>query len=336
MISGGLDSVLAVAVLKAQGIEITGLHFLNGFSAETMKKRVCEHLSMERIALNKKSGLEEALGIEVRVIDVSKEFLGVLASPKHGYGRNVNPCIDCRIFLLGKAKEIMDKEDYDFIFTGEVLGQRPMSQHAAAMKLIERRSALEGRLLRPLCAKLLPLTKVERDGIVDREKLLDIQGRSRKRQMALADEYGLTGYAQPAGGCTLTDENYARRYLDLSEHSGGGVLDCEETVLLSVGRHLRLSADVKIVVGRNQTESEYIESGWGSGILLTTVDHPGPTTLVQGDPDEELLRAAAAVTARYSDGKLEDTVRVYVTSGEDTSIIEVEPAGNDDLSGWRI
>lgn len=324
MVSGGLDSVLAVALLKRQGIAITALHFLNGFNGGTMRRAVCEGTSMSEQAASARARLEASLGVEARVVDVSREFLDVLASPGHGYGRNINPCIDCRIFLLRKAREILEREGYDFVFTGEVLGQRPMSQNVKAMRTVERESGLEGRLLRPLSARLFPETIPEREGLVDRSLLLDIQGRSRRRQMALAGELGLEGFEQPAGGCTLTDENYARRYADLA--SRGAAIGCEDTVLLSVGRHLRLSESVKIVVGRRQEENEYLERAWRDGILMTTLDHPGPTTLVQGPPSEEQLLLAAAVTARYSDGKGEPSVRVAVREGGEERIVEAAPA----------
>ena len=335
MISGGLDSLLAVALLKKLDVDITGLHFLNGFGAGSLRKRVCEKMSIEEIAADKKESLEEKLGIPIRVIDVSEEFLDVLGSPRFGYGKNINPCIDCRIFLLDKAREIMEAEGFDFIFTGEVLGQRPMSQHLRAMKQVEKQSGLSRRLLRPLCAKLLAATEPEKEGLVDREKLLDIQGRSRKRQMALADEFGIEDYATPAGGCTLTDENYARKYNDLTGHNDSAIT-CADTVLISMGRHLRLSDGVKLVVGRHELENDYLESEWGGNINLTTLDHPGPVTVVIGDPSEEEIKQAAAVTARYSDGKREAAVRVSVTSGEDVREMEVAPASNDDLDRWRI
>lgn len=334
MISGGLDSVLAVAVLKKLGVEITGLHFLNGFGAGSLRKRVCGKMSFAEIAEEKKEALEEKLGVPVRVIDVSEEFLGVLSDPEFGYGKNINPCIDCRIFLLRKAKEIMDAEGFDFIFTGEVLGQRPMSQHLRAMKQVEKQSGLKGRLLRPLCAKLLAPTEIEKEGLVDREKLLDIQGRTRKRQMQLAEELEIGEYATPAGGCTLTDENYARKYNDLTGH--GKAVTCEDAVLISMGRHLRLSDGVKVVVGRHELENDYLESEWGGNINLTTLDHPGPVTVVIGDPSDDEILQAAAVTARYSDGKREKSVRVSITNGEDVREIEVAPATDDDLDRWRI
>jgi len=334
MISGGLDSLLAVAVLKRQQVDITGLHFLNGFGAGALRKRVCGGMSLEEIAAGKKERLEEMLGVPVRVIDVSEEFLGVLRSPRFGYGKNINPCIDCRIFLLGKAREIMEAEGFDFVFTGEVLGQRPMSQHLRAMRQVEKESGLAGRLLRPLCARLLEMTEPERSGLVDRDMLLDIQGRSRKRQIALAGEIGLEDYATPAGGCTLTDENYARKYLDHTSH--GGPVTCEETVLLSMGRHLRISDGVKVVVGRHELENDYLESRWGGNILLTTIDCPGPVTLVVGEPSAEDLLRAAAVTARYSDGKREDKVRVSLTGADGPGEIEVAPASDEDLDRWRV
>ncbi len=335
MISGGLDSLLAVAMLKKVGVDITGLHFLNGFGAGSLRKRVCGKMSVAEIAAEKKERLEEKLGIPVRVIDVSEEFLDVFISPRFGYGKNINPCIDCRIFLLDKAREIMEAEGFDFIFTGEVLGQRPMSQHLRAMKQVEKQSGLSGKLLRPLCAKLLAATEPEKKGLVDREKLLDIQGRSRKRQMALADELGIEDYATPAGGCTLTDENYARKYNDLTDH-GDHTVTCEDTVLISMGRHLRFSDGVKIVVGRHELENDYLESEWGENINLTTLDHPGPVTIIIGDASEEEILQAAAVTARYSDGKREASVRVSITSGEDVREMTVAPASDDDLDRWRI
>ena len=335
MISGGLDSLLAVFVLKKLGVEITGLHFLNGFGAGSLRKRVCGKMSFAEIAAEKKERLSEKLGIPVRVIDVSEEFLDVLKTPQFGFGKNINPCIDCRIFLLRKAKEIMEAEGFDFIFTGEVLGQRPMSQHLRAMKQVEKQSGLKGKLLRPLCAKLLAATEPEKEGLVDREKLLDIQGRTRRRQMALADELEIGEYATPAGGCTLTDENYARKYNDFISHSETAIT-CEDTVIISMGRHLRLSDGVKIVVGRHELENDYLEAEWGGNIQLTTLDTPGPVTVVIGDPTDEEIRQAAVVTARYSDGKREPLVKVTITNGADVSEMEVAPASDEDLDRWRI
>ncbi|MBU8922196.1 MAG: hypothetical protein KOO63_10305 [Bacteroidales bacterium] len=336
MISGGLDSLLAVAVLAKQGIDLLGVHFLNGFTPENLRMRVNDLASMEDISEKRSSTLSGFTGIPVRAIDVSADFLSVMKDPPHGFGKNVNPCIDCRIFLLRKAAEIMRSEGYDFIFTGEVLGQRPMSQHLIAMRSVEKDSGLAGRLLRPLCAKLLKPTEIEENGLVDREMLLDIQGRSRKRQMNLAEELGVRGYGAPAGGCALTDINYARKYSDHVEHSGGRDLTVRDTVLFSTGRHLRLSDRVKIVVGRNQEENEYFEAKWADHYLAMTPDVPGPTVVILGDPVQDDFPVIAAVAARYSDGKKEKTVKVDIERGEEKMEFEAPPASEEDLALWRI
>lgn len=336
MISGGLDSLLAATVLRKQDIDIVGVHFLNGFSPGVFRRRVTEGLTMEEIAAEKKEKLSRILGARVEVIDRSAGFLEILSAPRHGFGKNMNPCIDCRIFFLRNAREIMEEEEADFIFTGEVLGQRPMSQHMKAMRTVERESGLEGILLRPLCAKLLAPTKPETEGLVDRERLFDIQGRSRKRQIELAAELGLTGYQTPAGGCALTDENYSRKLRDLIDHKGGRKLSTEDAVLLSTGRHLRINEDVKLVVGRNEKENDYLERSWRGSWMATTPDHPGPVVLIDGDPGEGDLAAAASVTARYSDGKRETSVRVLVSRGDEVREYNEAPADDSDLERWRI
>lgn len=336
LVSGGLDSALAVAVLEKQGIEMLGLHFLNGFSPRTLRKLAFDRDSEDDRRAELARSFSESLGIRVEVVDVATEYLGVLLAPRHGYGANVNPCIDCRIFMLHKAKEWMEREGARFIFTGEVLGQRPMSQNRQAMDLVERRSGLDGLLVRPLCARLLFPTVPEREGWLEREGLLDIQGRSRRRQMELTEELGISGYSQPAGGCTLTDENYARRFKDLVSSRAEPSLSREEAVLLSVGRYLRIGADVRIVVGREKKENLYLERYWSGNMLLTTIDHPGPTTLVLGKTTGEDVARAAEITARYSDGKREPQVRVAVHEGESEEILTVPPAGDDEIERYRI
>ncbi len=336
MISGGLDSLLAVALLKEQRIELSGVHFLNGFGPGTLKRRVYEGLTLERLAEERSALLGGALGIPVDVIDLSEEFLGLLENPDHGFGKNINPCVDCRIFFLKRAKEKMEREGASFVFTGEVLGQRPMSQHMQAMRLVERDSGLQGRLLRPLCARLLPPTLVESEGLVDREKLLDIQGRSRKRQFQLARELGLTEYQQPAGGCSLTDMNYARRFRDFITHGGGAGIGYEDAVLLSTGRHLRLSPSVKMVVGRNENENNYIERNWSGGCLLSPVDRPGPTALLQGDFTAEELATAAAVVVRYSDAGDRPSARIAIRVAGKEEILDTVPAGEIDTESRMI
>ncbi len=336
MISGGLDSLLATEILKKLGVNIRGIHFLNGYAPGSFRQRVNEARTMEEIAAEKKKELSAAFGIPVDVIDVSEEFLSLLIEPRHGFGKNVNPCIDCRIFLLKKAKEIMLIEKADFVFTGEVLGQRPMSQHLQAMKTVERESGLEGLLLRPLCARLLEPTKPENEGLVDRKQLLDIQGRTRRRQLELVREFGLKEFQSPGGGCTLTDENYARKFMDFVSHSGDSALTLEDSVLLSTGRHLRLSPRTKIIVGRNEQENEYIERKWADCWLATAVDHTGPTVVVWGNPDEEDFLNAAAVTARYGKGRDLPVVTVVIKKGDEEKAFDVAPADDTDLDRWRI
>jgi tRNA U34 2-thiouridine synthase MnmA/TrmU len=325
-----------VAVLKSQGIGLAGIHVLMGFSQEDMKRRVCEGLPSAQIAEEKSRRFSGLLGIPVEAPDLSREFLEILRNPRYGYGRNINPCIDCKIFMMRKARERMEALNADFVFTGEVLGQRPMSQNREALRTVERESGLVGRLLRPLSARLLPPTEAEQKGIVDRAKLLDIQGRSRKRQLELAPLLGVTGYGAPAGGCALTDGNFARRYLDRARHPGPEPPAPEDMVLMSMGRHLRISPRTLLVVGRNLRENEYLESVWARGPLASTPDHPGPTVLIIGDPDEADLEAAASVTARYSDGKKMPSVKVIVSGGGVTREFDAAPAGDGDLGRWRI
>jgi hypothetical protein len=336
LVSGGLDSALAVALLRKQGIGVLGLHYVNGFSPGALKREIHGAGSREDWLRERSLALERSLGIPVEAVDVSEEYLDLLVSPDHGYGANVNPCIDCRIFMLRKARKRLAPEGPRFIFTGEVLGQRPMSQHRAAMNTVERESGLAGLLLRPLCAKLLPATIVEREGWVDRAGLLDIQGRSRKRQIELAREFGLSGYTQPAGGCALTDENYARKFKDFMEHRGDRMITRGEAILLSVGRHLRISPRIKVVVGREEAENKYIEAHFGGHWLATTVDHPGPTVLIAGDPSGTEIETAAAITARYSDGKREESVRVSVKKGDEERIVSVAPLDDGELERYRL
>jgi tRNA-specific 2-thiouridylase len=336
LVSGGLDSQLAVAVLKEQGLDLIGLHFYNGFAPGALRRVILGEETEEGYLDDRARELSGILGITVEVIDVSRDFLDVLVSPSHGYGANVNPCIDCRILMLKRAKDVMEREGARFIFTGEVLGQRPMSQHRQAMDLVERRSGLGGLLLRPLSAKLLPPTVPEEEGWVKRDDLLDIQGRSRKRQMELARELGLREYDQPAGGCTLTDGNYARRFRDIMRRRERPHLLRNEAVLLAVGRHFRLGPGVKIVVGRNETENRYIEANWTGSWLATTIDYPGPTVLVQGEPDDEDLRRAASITVRYSDAKHLPSVRVVLRRGDESVTLEVAPITDEELEPLRV
>ena len=226
LLSGGLDSTLAVRLILDQGIEVQALSFVTPFCTCNRKGR-CEA---------KKVAVE--FGIPIRTVALTEEFFPLLRNPKHGYGRGMNPCLDCRILMFSLAKENLEEMGAEFVLTGEVLGQRPMSQHLRAMRIIDRESGLEGRVLRPLSAHLLPPTMPERQGIVQREKLLGIRGRSRREQMALARGYGIADYPCPAGGCRLTEPGFARRMRDLVAHRMD--FDLNDVSLLKVGRHFRL------------------------------------------------------------------------------------------------
>jgi len=292
LLSGGLDSTLAAKIVLDLGIELEALNFLTVFCTCTTRGETC--LASQKAV--------DALGIPLKVLNVSEEYLHVVKNPKHGYGSNMNPCIDCRIFMLKKAKAYMEETGASFIVTGEVLGERPMSQRRDSMRLIEKEAGLDGFIVRPLSAKLLPASIPEKEGWVDREKLLKIQGRSRKPQIQLADHYGIRDYPCPAGGCLLTDPGFAKRMKDLILHHPGFSLN--DVHLLKSGRHFRLSPNLKLVVGRNEEENQKIQTFSEEGdILLRLFRFPGPLSLLRGEAGEEEIEKAAAITARYSKAK---------------------------------
>ena len=292
LFSGGLDSILATRVLTEQGIEMEALHFRLVFvSGEDEKWSDTDSKRVEGI-----------LGARLKIWDVSEEFLEVVKHPKHGYGRNMNPCIDCKIFMLKKAKEYMKTVGASFLVTGEVLGERPMSQGKNMMRHIEREADLDGLILRPLSAKLLSPSVPENEGWVDRERMLNIQGRSRRPQIELAERYGIRDYPTPAGGCLLTVPAFAVRMKDLLAHQPDFSLN--DVHLLKVGRHFRFSPKTKLIVGRKEEENEKIESFSREGDLLIRVArHPGPLSLLRGEPEAGEIEKAAAITARYSKAK---------------------------------
>jgi tRNA U34 2-thiouridine synthase MnmA/TrmU len=321
LLSGGLDSTLAVRVMLEQGIEVTGLHFRTGFSYVERDRAVGR-------GLDRPSDAEQAastLGVDLEVIHVFDEYLPLVLQPRYGYGSGMNPCVDCRIFLLRKAKAWMEDHAYHFAFTGEVVGQRPKSQKRPSLNTVERESGLQGYLLRPLSAKLLKPTVPEQRGWVDRERLYGISGRSRKAQIALAEQFGITDYPQPSGGCCyLINQVYSRRLRDFLDQEGAQALNFEQVQLLALGRHLRLLSGRKVVVGRHEQENQYLETCGVPGALLTAVDHPGPTTLVPGAPAREEIQQAARITASYSDGRDEPAVRVELRHhGRRDSVVEV-------------
>jgi tRNA-specific 2-thiouridylase len=330
MISGGLDSTLALALVARQGIAVKAINFYTGFCiTETQRRKGGrpDGTVPRNEALRAASDLE----VEIEYVDLSDSgYLDMLVHPKYGYGANANPCVDCRIFMMSRAREIMVAEEADFIFTGEVLGQRPKSQRRDTLRIIERESGLDGRLLRPLSAKLLPPTIPEQQGLVDREQLLDISGRSRLRQMALAKELGLTDWPQPAGGCCyLTDESFGRKFFDiLDAREAAGEerrIVKEDVILLSTGRHFRLSPRAKLVVGRTEVENALLEHHVEGRARVEAKGLMGPVALVEGEPTWEERVLASRIVARYGKGKELPKVEVEWREGELVETYEVEP-----------
>jgi hypothetical protein len=334
LLSGGLDSALAALVVRDAGADVTCLHFFTGFCVTGHNSRVGRK---DRPIANHALDVAAEMGIPVELVDISEEYLPMVLQPKHGYGANMNPCIDCRVFMLERAKRFMDEVGADFVFTGEVIGQRPMSQMRQTLDVTERESGLEGRLLRPLSAKLLEPTEVEAAGLVDREKLHGFHGRNRKPQLELAEKYGIRRFMQPAGGCCfLTDESYSRKLQDLLDAHNGDPLSMDDVYLLGVGRHFRLGPKVKVIVGRDEVENSflayYVKNGWSAH----AAHFKGPLALIVGDPSDEALNTVASLVARYCDGKRESSVRVTFEKSGSTQTVDAAPADNDLIEELRI
>jgi len=290
LVSGGLDSLTACLLLKLQGIEIVGLNFKSPFC-------LCDKvLSHSECGLNL---FYDKLGMKVHTLSKGDDFLEIIKNPKFGYGKNLNPCIDCRIYILKKATELKKEINADFIFTGEVLNQRPKSQHLGALKIVERESGLEGKLLRPLSALHLEPTIFEEKGLIDRSKLLGIKGRSRKIQLDLARKHGLLDNYNACGGCLLTDIPFSRRMRDYLKFNE--VLRMKDIPILKHGRHFRYKG-TKIIVGRNETENNLIiQLKKPEDLIMEAKDIMGPTTIIQGYVTDEILEFAGKLTLRYSD-----------------------------------
>ncbi|MEZ5560985.1 MAG: hypothetical protein R3E86_20890 [Pseudomonadales bacterium] len=314
LISGGLDSMLAARVVMDQGVQVEGLNFFTGFCVEGHTQAIRPRKD-GRPKRNNALWVAEQLGIPLHMLDVIDEYKDVVLNPRRGYGSNLNPCTDCKIFMLQKARAwaFMEENGFDFIITGEVLGQRPMSQRKQLLPLIARESGLEDRLLRPLSAQLLEPTLPEREGWVDRERLHRFHGRNRKPQIALARAYGFESWAQPAGGCCfLTNAEYSAKLRDLWQARGRRDYDLDDIMLLKVGRHLRPAPHYKLILGREEGENRYLE-GYGRRFLsLRVLSHNGPLCLVDGTAGSGDIELAARIVARYSQGRDAPLVTVSV------------------------
>jgi tRNA U34 2-thiouridine synthase MnmA/TrmU len=326
LFSGGLDSALAILTILKQGIDVKALSFLTPFNTSISGKSL--HVSNGGSFSNK-------FGFDVQIRHLEETFIDMVKNPKFGYGKNMNPCIDCRILMLKEAKLLMDETGADFIITGEVLGQRPMSQRRDTLNRVDREAGVKGYVLRPLSAKLLDVTIPEAGGIVSRDVLHDFSGRSRKPQIDLAREFRLMHYPAPAGGCLLTEPIFSHKLKDLLAHNQKPIV--RDITLLKVGRHFRFSPECKIIVGRDKKENEILESLAGNSDCLITIEGYGsPTTLVSGAMNEEALRVAASLCARYSDAKELPHMQARVVTQKSTYSIRISRASNEIVEALRI
>jgi tRNA U34 2-thiouridine synthase MnmA/TrmU len=318
LLSGGLDSSLAALCLKRQGVEVTAISFVTPFFGSSKAELAAKQMDIPLI-----------------VEDISKIHLDMVKKPRYGYGKNMNPCIDCHAMMFRLAGEIMAERGFDFLFSGEVLGQRPMSQNANALRSVAKYSGHPERILRPMSAKLLPVTPMEEKGLVDREQLLDIQGRSRKPQEALAKEWDLTDFPSSGGGCLLTEIHFSDRLRDLINHQPDCTVDDVE--LLKIGRQFRLSEHAKLTLGRHQKDNEAIrEAAKSVYLVLRTPGVSGPLGLVSGQPSKEEIQTAGAIVATYGKAKDQKGVEILVETPEGEQRFTVTPMPRGDAKELAV
>ena len=303
LFSGGLDSTLAMKLIIDQGIEVLAVNISTGFGSTKDRK---EHMQ----------SMCDQVGAEFKIIDIENEYLqDVLFSPKHGYGKNFNPCIDCHAKMFAVAKRIMEAEGASFLISGEVMGQRPMSQNKDALQTVLNESNCDGLLLRPMSAKMLTPTIAEEKGWVDRERLESITGRSRERQLSLAKEIGLEDFESPGGGCLLTDENFGKKMFDYIAHEND--FEVQDIPVMKFGRHLRLSDGAKLVVGRNKEENEHLQNINNDKYYhAKTVGIPGPHALLSKSASESDKELATKVILTYTKARQEDNFSILYDGTE--------------------
>jgi len=317
LLSGGLDSILAVKVLQEQEIKLAGVSFVTPFFGANHARDAAKQLQ-----------------IELLVLDITEEHLKLVMNPSHGYGKNMNPCLDCHVLMIRKAGELLEKEGFDFLCTGEVLNERPFSQNRRALNEVADLSGYGDLLLRPLSAKLLPETLPERKGLVERRRLLDLSGRSRKRQFALAEKYGVRSFPSPAGGCLLTDPAFSRRLKDALDAGESGVRDMK---LLRWGRHFRSPTGQKVILGRNELENTALRGLFETGDLFVWDDEfPGPVALVPGGGTAKDLEFACGLCIAYGDAPEGRPARVVVEKDEGKSPVTVSPIPKEDVKKYHI
>lgn len=294
--SGGLDSMLSALLLQHQGIRVSFISFETPFfSSESARKASLQ------------------TGIPLITLDITDDYMAMMKNPRAGFGKNMNPCMDCHTLMFSKAGEILKKEGFDFLFSGEVVGQRPKSQNKNSLRYVEKNSGFEGFILRPLSAKLLPMTEMEKKGLVNREALMAISGRSRKTQFHLAKEFGIKEYPAPAGGCLLTDKLFSIRLRDLMESRI--IFDTNELHLLKYGRHFRLDSGTKVIVGRSRQDNEMIMAHYlqQAHVLFKHGTLPGPDVILTGNASPGNIETAAAICAAYTKSPAGETTPVHIT-----------------------
>ncbi|WP_194192496.1 tRNA 4-thiouridine(8) synthase ThiI [Clostridium chrysemydis] len=320
MVSGGLDSILAAKLIKDQGIEVIGICFRSYFFNEENAKRMTKQID-----------------IPLEVVDFSKEHFEMVKSPKHGWGKNMNPCIDCHAMMMRYSGELLKRFDADFIITGEVLNQRPMSQNKQALNKVKSESGFSDIILRPLCAKNLEETQMEKDGLVDREKLLNISGRSRKPQIELAEKWNIVDYPSPAGGCRLTEPNFAHRLREVVDRQGDATP--KEIELLRYGRHFITPNGSKIIVSRTKDEGDIIKTLLDENdTVFYPVSHNGAMAIATGELNEDDIKLALKIVGRYSKGK--DLDEVEISYGKFGKVFDgtakEKPASEEEINKYLI
>ena len=317
--SGGLDSMIAGLILRDQGIDVEWVTFETPFFSSARARKA-----------------SNLTGIPLTVKSITAEYLKMLRNPPGGYGKYMNPCLDCHAMMFRIAGDMMKERKLDFLFSGEVLGQRPMSQTRPSLRYVEKHSGYDGYILRPLCAKRLPETIPEKQGLVNREKLLNLAGRSRKPQIKLAKNYGIKEYPTPAGGCLLTDKGFSRRLRDLFDHQSAWTEN--ELYLLKFGRHLRVNENTKIIVGRTQDDNQHILNYYdpGTDTILKVKEYPGPITLVPRGGSKEMLTLAASICAGYSKAPGLAPVEVSVTNPKNSQTITVLGIPPKDIQHFMV
>ena len=325
LLSGGLDSRLAVKMMQNQGFDVT---------AVAIKTPFCD------FDCGRGCGFEiretaDMLNVDLKTVYLGDDYIEMLKNPKHGFGSGMNPCIDCRAMMFRAGKKVMEEIGAEFVISGEVLGQRPMSQHGPALRTIEKESGLEGKIVRPLSGALLPKTEPEERGIIRREDLGMIRGRSRKEQLKLAHEYGFENPPNAGGGCLLTDPKFAIRAKDLFKHTETPTTN--DIDLLKIGRHFRFGLKTKLIVGRNKDENEMLKALALSGdVLLETKDHVGPVSLLRGEDSDASLKLASDITFRYSDAPKDQPGAVIVQKGGSLSEAPASNISEQEYLVYRI